>query len=186
MNKTRFFLLVLSSVLALAIIPTVAAQTEAITEGLSNIWTNLSNFGSQASEYVASHVPEVTAIGAASGVAGGLGVAYKSAASAKTKLQSALTSVTGENGVLAGLKEKAESTLTSVKSQAETEIASYKEQAESATGQLTGLKTELEQAKSKVFDVEKQKTAAFNEIDQLKTQLKTAQDQLKVLTPQVK
>jgi peptidoglycan hydrolase CwlO-like protein len=187
-NKTILPLLFFTLTIAAALyfLPSTAAQTEEITDGLTNLWGTLSALPTQAISYVSEHPAETVAVATPTALAGGLGLAYKSANAAKNKLQSALTTVTGENGVLSELKNKAESTLTSVTSQAEKEITSYKQQAETATGQLTGLQTEVEQAKSKVFDVEKQKAAAFNEIDQLKAQLKTAQDQLKVLTPQVK
>jgi hypothetical protein len=165
--------------LALYLVPTVAAQEEGnmLTDGLSNIWATLSGYGSQASEYIGSHVPEVAAIGTTGGIATGLGVAYKSASSAKNKLQSAYNGLSGQ--VEAAQAKAAEAT-----EQLKTQTASITESANKIKTdstlndllKISELTTKLESTTQ-----EKLNLKLINE--NISKELEKAKNQLEVLTP---
>lgn len=173
MNKqTLPVYLLFTLALALALVPAVAAQEEGgnmLTDGLSNIWSTLSGYGAQASDYVGSHVPEVAAIGTTSTLAGGFGLAYKSASAAKNKLQSAISGLTGQ---VTSAKEEAAK-------QIEAQTASL---TKSASEQLSKLKAdsqvEISKYSSQLETLNKEKANLLLNKESLEQQLKTAQDKL--------
>jgi phage-related protein len=182
MNKQIFPLLLFSlAALACALIPLTAAQTEGnmLTDGVQWITDGAGNLWNQASTFVSEQPLATGALATTGGAAGVLGVAYKSASSAKTKLQSALNGVTGKFESAQQKASDAAEQLKTYQSQAQTQIETYKTQASSATEQLGGIQDKLTQANQ-------QKASALNEIETLKAQLKTAHDQLAVLKPQIK
>jgi uncharacterized protein HemX len=180
MKPQTILILFSFTVLALALIPLASAQEgNMLTDTLSSWGESLSGFGSQASEYVTTHVPETTAI---TGGVAGTGICaggWKFASKAKNAFKSQVNNLTSQVSVYEGKAASAQEQLSKLQTDASTQIGAYKTQAENATQQLGGIQ-------DKLTSVTQQKASLQNQVDELQSRLKTAQDQLAVLTPKVK
>lgn len=184
-NKTPHILLSLIFLaLALYLVPVAAAQeSNMLTDTANNIGNTLGAIPGQVSDFVTANPIPTAAIITPTTIAGGLGIAYKSVSSAKNKLQSSVNSLSGQ---LSSAEQKAQAATE----QLTTQTSALQAQASSATEQLTQYKADsqikINDLSGKLETVTQQKASFQNLNEDLTAKLKTAQDQLKVLIPQVR
>jgi hypothetical protein len=180
--KQTLSLLLFTTVIALAFIPLVAAQdTNALTEGATNLWNTITALPGQASEYVSTHVLETGAIGGLGIGAGTLGVAYKSASKAKDVLSSQVSGLKGkiesvtnqatqtEEQLTKQLTEQTSSVQNQIKAATEKATATVTSQSEGKILDLTNLNNTLNQQKIELQNQYKTLETRYNELKSIKS-----------------